>query len=147
MGFRMRKSIRLAPGVRLNVSKTGVGASFGAGGVRYSAHSSGRRTVSARTGIPGVYYQQSVRGMRSSTASAARAVSSSPKKPGLFAPRGDKNLYEAIKTQDVQAIRRAGEQHAYLRLVCDSFAGLLLLNDEPVEAERLLTDAFATGGD
>jgi len=43
MGFRMRKSISLAPGVRLNVSKRGVGMSVGAGGVRYSAHSSGRR--------------------------------------------------------------------------------------------------------
>ena len=52
MGFRMRKSIKVAPGVRLNVSKRGVGASVGGGGVRYSAHSSGRKTVSARTGIP-----------------------------------------------------------------------------------------------
>ena len=62
MGFRMRKSIKVAPGVRLNVSKRGVGASVGAGGVRYSAHSSGRRTVSAQSGIPGVTYQKSVRG-------------------------------------------------------------------------------------
>jgi hypothetical protein len=35
MGFRMRKSMKVAPGVRLNVSKRGVGASVGAGGVRY----------------------------------------------------------------------------------------------------------------
>jgi hypothetical protein len=33
-GFRMRKSMKVAPGVRLNVSKRGVGASVGAGGVR-----------------------------------------------------------------------------------------------------------------
>jgi Protein of unknown function (DUF4236) len=31
MGFRMRKSIKLAPGVRLNVSKRGVGMSAGVG--------------------------------------------------------------------------------------------------------------------
>jgi len=52
MGFRMRKSIKIAPAVRLNVSKTGVGASAGIGGTRYSVHSSGRRTVSARETPP-----------------------------------------------------------------------------------------------
>ena len=56
MGFRMRKAIKLAPGVRLNVSKSGVGASVGGRGGRYSVHSSGRRTVSAGGGmVPGVY--------------------------------------------------------------------------------------------
>ena len=32
MGFRMRKSIKVAPGVRLSVSKTGVGGSVGGEG-------------------------------------------------------------------------------------------------------------------
>ena len=45
MGFRMRKSIKVAPGVRVNVSKRGVGASVGGKGGRYSVHSSGRRTI------------------------------------------------------------------------------------------------------
>jgi hypothetical protein len=35
MGFRMRKSMKVAPGVRLSVSKRGVGASVGAGGSPY----------------------------------------------------------------------------------------------------------------
>jgi Protein of unknown function (DUF4236) len=29
MGFRLRKSMKIAPGVRLSVSKSGVGASVG----------------------------------------------------------------------------------------------------------------------
>jgi hypothetical protein len=85
MGFRMRKSIRLAPGVRLNVSKGGLGVSAGVGGVRYSVHSSGRRTVSARTGIPGVYYQESVGGGRRARPRAAAPVAAPPPraaKPG-----------------------------------------------------------------
>ncbi len=41
MGFRMRKSIQVVPGVRLNLSKTGFGASFGVGPGRYTVHSSG----------------------------------------------------------------------------------------------------------
>ena len=52
MGFRMRKSFKVAPGVRLNVSKSGFGVSVGGKGGRYSVHSSGRRTVSAGSGDP-----------------------------------------------------------------------------------------------
>src|SRR6266550_6591043 len=52
----MRKRITVAPGVRVNVSKRGVGASVGGKGGRYSVHSSGRRTVSAGSGVvAGVY--------------------------------------------------------------------------------------------
>ncbi len=115
----MRKSIKLAPGVRLNVSKRGVGAAVGAGGVRYSAHSSGRRTISARTGVPGVYYQKSVGGgrktSRSRTAAAPPAAPSTPSKPGIFAPKGEKQLYKAIKAQDAKAIQLVGDEHLDFR--------------------------------
>ncbi len=50
MGFRYRKSIRLGSGVRLNLSKRGVGISFGVKGFRVSSGPTGGRvTVS----IPG----------------------------------------------------------------------------------------------
>jgi tetratricopeptide (TPR) repeat protein len=149
MGFRMRKSIKLAPGVRLNVSKSGVGASAGGRGGRYSVHSSGRRTVSAGGGVvPGVYYQKSVSGSGSREGgSQAKAPLPSPKKPGLFAPKGEKALYEAVKAQDAQAIKRVGDEHPDFRLPSYSLAGLFLLTDEPAESERLLDEAFATGED
>lgn len=146
MGFRMRKSIKLAPGVRLNVSKRGVGMSAGAGGVRYSAHSSGRRTVSARTGVPGVTYQKSVGGGRRESAPAPVAPAA-PAKPGLFAPKGEKQLYKAIKAQDINAIRKVGDEHPDLRLASFSLAGLMTLTDDSDQAGRLLSDAFATGED
>lgn len=145
MGFRMRKSIKVAPGVRLNVSKRGVGASVGAGGVRYSAHSTGRKTVSARTGIPGVYYQKGVSGGRS-RAPAPEPIAP-PKKPGLFAPKGEKQLYKAIKVQDLQAIKRVGEEHPDFRLASYSIAGLMLLTDDSATAKGLLEEAFGTGLD
>jgi hypothetical protein len=153
MGFRMRKSMKVAPGVRLNVSKTGLGGSVGAGGVRYSAHSSGRRTVSARSGVPGVYYQKSAGGGRSkgggspSRANAESEAPAAPKKPGLFAPKGEKELYKAVKSQDPQAMKRVGEQHPDFRLAAYSIAGLMIFQDEPTEAERLLGEAFGTGND
>ncbi len=146
MGFRLRKSIKIAPGVKLNVSKTGVGGSVGGRHGRYSAHSSGRRTVSASTGVPGVYYQKGVSKKTESGAPQAVAPPSA-KKPGMFAPKGEKELYKAVKAQNVHAIRQAGDEHPEFRLPSYSLAGLLMLTSEPQEAERLLGDAFATGRD
>lgn len=154
MGFRMRKSIKVAPGVRVNVSKSGVGASVGGKGGRYSVHSSGRQTVSAGSGIvPGVYYQKSVsgKGSRGGTKSAAAAATQSapgpPRKPGLFAPKGEKELYKAVGAQDAEAIERVGEAHPDFRLPAYSVAGLLFAKNAPDKAERLLAEAFATGKD
>lgn len=44
MALRMRKSFKIAKGVRVNVSKSGVGLSVGTRGLRHTIHSSGRRT-------------------------------------------------------------------------------------------------------
>lgn len=59
MGFRFRKSMKIAPGVRLNFSTKGVGVSVGGKGLRISKSSRGT-TVSA--GIPGtgIYYQKQI---------------------------------------------------------------------------------------
>jgi tetratricopeptide (TPR) repeat protein len=104
--------------------------------------------VSARTGVPGVYYQESIGGGgRRSSRAASAAPAPAPKKPGLFAPKGEKELYKAVKEQDLDAIKRVGEQHQDFRLAANSLAGLLSINDNPGDAERLLDDAFATGKD
>jgi tetratricopeptide (TPR) repeat protein len=143
----MRKSMKIAPGVRLNVSKSGVGASVGGKGGRYSVHSSGRRTTTVGSGIvPGVYYQTS-KSTGSTRSAAAATAPPSPKKPGLFAPKGEKELYKAIKAQDVQAIKSVGVKDEEFRLPSYSIAGLMMLGSEPTEAERLLSEAFATGKD
>jgi tetratricopeptide (TPR) repeat protein len=154
MGFRMRKSIKVAPGVRLNVSKSGVGASVGGRGARYSVHSSGRRTVSAGSGVvPGAYYQKSIggggsrKGASRSRAATQHVAPPPPKKPGLFAPKGEKQLYKAVKGQNVQAIKQVGVEHPDFRLPSYSLAGLMMLTSEPQEAERLLGESFATGKD
>jgi tetratricopeptide (TPR) repeat protein len=148
MAFRMRKSIKVAPGVRLNVSKTGVGASVGGKGARYSAHSSGRRTTTLGSGVvPGVSYQKSSSGGRSRSGAPSQPAAPPAKKPGLFAPKGEKQLHKAIQAQDVKAIKRVGEQDPGYRLPSYSLAGLMMLTSDPAEAERLLEEAFATGRD
>ncbi|MBM4765225.1 DUF4236 domain-containing protein [Bacillus sp. B15-48] len=51
MAIRFRKSIKIAPGVRVNIGKRGASVSVGRRGLRHSIHSSGRKTSSV--GIPG----------------------------------------------------------------------------------------------
>lgn len=58
MGFVFRKSFKVAPGVRLNVSKRGMGVSVGGRNTpRVSVNSSGRVTKSVRL-APGLRYQE-----------------------------------------------------------------------------------------
>lgn len=59
MGFRFRKSFKVAPGVKLNFNKKSTGVTFGDKGLHYTVNSSGKSTMSA--GIPGtgLYYTES----------------------------------------------------------------------------------------
>jgi hypothetical protein len=40
-----------------------------------------------------------------------QAAPLAPKKPGMFAPKGEKQLHKAIQAQDAQAIKRVGVEH------------------------------------
>ncbi len=64
MGFRFWRRIRLAPGVTLNLSKSGASLSFGGRGARFTVGPRGRRVT---IGIPGtgLYYTTSLSGGRS----------------------------------------------------------------------------------
>lgn len=50
MGFRFRKSIKIIPGVRVNISKSGVSTSIGTRGATVNI---GKRGTRATVGIPG----------------------------------------------------------------------------------------------
>ncbi|MDI6680230.1 DUF4236 domain-containing protein [Bacillus wiedmannii] len=50
MGFKFRKSIKVAPGVKVNLSRSGVGVSAGVKGARVSTGPSGTRIT---TSVPG----------------------------------------------------------------------------------------------
>lgn len=64
MGFRFRKSVKIAPGVRLNFGKKSTSVSFGGKGARYTVSSTGRKTASV--GIPGtgLSYVETVSGKK-----------------------------------------------------------------------------------
>jgi hypothetical protein len=51
MGFRFRKSIKLAPGIRLNLSKSGISTSLGPRGATVNV--GGKRSPRVTVGVPG----------------------------------------------------------------------------------------------
>jgi len=108
MGIRFRRSVKIAPGVRLSVTKTGLGVSAGVRGARYSVHSSGRRTTTV--GIPGTGISSvstSYGGSRSrsagrpapapqpATITRDQAAAALPK-AGLFASTGEKRFRDGL---------------------------------------------------
>ncbi|MBQ7275358.1 MAG: DUF4236 domain-containing protein [Clostridiales bacterium] len=90
MGLCFRKSITIAPGVRVNLSKSGPSISFGKKGIRETISATGKSTTTV--GIPGtgVYYKKSYdlkklgkgkddkasKGSKEKTAAAAAAAAS-----------------------------------------------------------------------
>lgn len=66
MGFRFRKSVKIAPGVKLNFGKKSTSVSFGGKGAHYTISSTGRKT--STVGIPGtgISYSSTQSGTNSS---------------------------------------------------------------------------------
>ena len=61
MGFRVRKSFKLAPGVRMTVTPRGIGVSAGPRGAKLSVHSSGRLTQTLSLPGSGISHTQTLR--------------------------------------------------------------------------------------
>lgn len=106
MGFRFRKSFKIAPGVRVNLNKKSASISVGTKGARITKSTSGRTTTTV--GIPGtgISYSQSHTSKRktSSTVNKASAdtlptdnkrkerVKYPPRKPVAYTPPTDKPM-------------------------------------------------------
>lgn len=56
MGFKFRKSVKIAPGVKLNFNKKSTGITFGGKGFHYTVNSKGKRTTSVGVPGTGLYY-------------------------------------------------------------------------------------------
>lgn len=97
MGLRFRRTLKIAPGLRLNFNKNSVGLSIGPRGAKYTINSSGRRTASV--GIPGtgLYYTESVGGGRRRSESEEAANSADANlgsTPGFFSVGSEKAFYQ-----------------------------------------------------
>lgn len=109
--MRFRRSVKIAPGVRLNVSKTGVGVSAGVKGARVSAHSSGRTTKTVGVPGTGVYWREdkqlgSTR-RQGATTSGQRARSNKQAGTDVASvqPRQWSSMREAMSHVDTAGIR------------------------------------------
>lgn len=133
MGFRVRKSFKIAPGVRMTVTPKSIGLSAGVKGARVSANSSGR--VTRTLGIPGtgishVSSSSSRSGARTpvnaghsrAAAISAPAPTTKAATPGLFAPKWEKELHRAlIAKPDVGELARVGAQFEQARPIAALF--------------------------
>ena len=82
MGFRFRKSFKIAPGVKLNIGKKSAGVSVGGKGFSTSVSSSGRKTTSVGVPGTGLSYVSSSGGSSKSKSSKGSASSMSSSKKG-----------------------------------------------------------------
>jgi tetratricopeptide (TPR) repeat protein len=149
MGLRMSKSIKLAPGVRMTVSRSGVGYSVGTRGARVTKTARGR--VTATTGIPGsgisyTYGLGSAHAKRPTSGQRA-ARPPAPGKPGLFAPAWQKAIYKAISTGgDYLRLDQVAAKYPQAQNVCASLGGLLAYQAKDLDhARTLLAGVFASG--
>ena len=105
MSAYFRKSIKIAPGIRINLSKRGTGVSFGTRGAHVSLSPTGR--VTKTVGIPGtgIYYRDVTTAHSRSTKPAHKRV----------APEA--TTYEAAPTPETNALAihhvEAVEHHGF----------------------------------
>lgn len=98
MGFRFRKSFKIAPGVKVNVGKKSVGVSVGTKGFRKSINSSGRRTTTV--GIPGT-------GISYTTSSSSKSSN-----------RKKKTTHSTQPVQSVQSAPTSGKSKEIALVLC-----------------------------
>lgn len=160
MGFRFQKRIRIMPGVRLNISKSGLSSSFGIPGARINL-GHGRRTSSFGVPGTGLSYrsQHSTRYKpRAKTKKSANSDSASPNadtelsearessvKPGLFASKSERAFFEAGSKSNVDALVAISARFPELAYSTNAIAGLLLLESDKAKARLLLQLAFDSG--
>ena len=149
MGFYLRKSFRAGP-IRFNLSKSGVGASFGVTGARLGVSSRGRAYVHGGRG--GLYYRKSLGtggggragggrapagGAGDEPTDAGRALTARPAAPGPVELTEDTGVtYGALRQQEqapeaiAAPVRSAPPTYGWLALGAVA-AGLLLPSPFP----------------
>ena len=75
MGLRFRKSVKIAPGVKLNIGSKSVGVSAGVKGAHVSVNSSGRKTATISAPGTGLSYSVNLGKKKSSRKKSAKKSS------------------------------------------------------------------------
>lgn len=105
MGFRYRKSINLGGGFRVNLSKSGVGYSFGGKGYRYTKKAGGgTRTTASIPGTGLSYVHDSSSKKRSSSGGKA-----TPKSTPAQVPAVVENTYDTQEIKNASVVGMVSE--------------------------------------
>ncbi|MET8521841.1 DUF4236 domain-containing protein [Nocardioides sp. NPDC004968] len=117
MGFRIRKQIKILPGIKLTVTPHGVSTTLGPKGFSLNVHS--KRRVTGTVDLPGsgVHYVKTtsvkrIRAKMRGGSEAAPAVSSpAAPEPGFFSPAWEKKLFRALAEKRYDRIAGIGERY------------------------------------
>lgn len=77
MGFRFRKSVKIAPGLKINFGKKSTSVTMGGKGMHYTVSSTGRRTASVGLPGTGLSYSTTTSKKRGAKSSQARTQNTS----------------------------------------------------------------------
>lgn len=136
MGFRFRKSLGLAPGVRVNVSEGGLSLSSGVPGATMSL---GKNGVRATAGLPGS-------GLSYSTLIARAKCCAPGEKSAIATTVGDTAGWSyGLDTPAPPAPRRAIRRYSMLTMICGVVALVAAGPDHPGVALISLLGAPAAG--
>ena len=146
MSLRFRRSMKIAPGLRLIFSKSALGLSFGVPGARVSVNTRG--DIYGSAGIPGT-------GLYNVERASLRARKGRRKKvvpgeliqevapPTLFAPRNKKALYRALKEGNIEALERVASQFPAIDYICNALIFPRLLMGSTTDVKGLGAKAEA----
>jgi tetratricopeptide (TPR) repeat protein len=146
MAFRYRKSIKIMPGVKLNLSKTGVSTSIGRRGATVNL---GRGRVKSTIGVPGTgmsYSKSTSKNTNTRNAAAVRQQTARASQPKI--PKDDKRVLDAISSANIAELdeiaRKGKSEHA---LPAGMLAGLIANETNPAWARQMLEWVWAQGHD
>jgi tetratricopeptide (TPR) repeat protein len=108
MPTRFRRSLKIAPGIHVNVGKSGItGVSFGGRGFRRTIGTSGLNRTSV--GIPGTGFSVYSYGAKGTTRrrTSAPPTLSAPPHPGIFARPIEKHFYDGLQAYRSDDLARA----------------------------------------
>lgn len=142
MGLNFRKSITILPGVRLNLSKSGVSCSFGKKGLRQTISTSGRATTSI--GIPGtgVYYTKSanVKKVAKSVAGKFGKGKDEEAADERAVAKKSKGQSEEVSAEAKEALEEASKRVAEYEAYVDSIKSVHKATDGYIDWEALNKD-------
>ena len=167
MGFRLSKSIKVMPGVRLNVSTKGVGYSVGTKGYRVTQRADGRVTRTMSLPGSGISHTRTLSGGARSRSGGGRpapraqrvpppAPAPRPPRPGLLSPAWEKDLFavlDASTSAGLAAVaRKHGRAEPEVRVLAATLDGLWHFQHDGAggsadRARELLAWAVANGAE